>query len=220
MSPTWRLLLATVPLTAYLIRLGLWRGGRTPRVVVGAVDLGWLAFGLVGLFSFGPIGDALISALFPEPNLWSRLVLASSWGLVSLLLGPWASRRLVIYNVVARAVGPAVRSAIDELDGEFVPTLEGFEDAEAGRGVRLQAGTGSSTVVVEAYGRDPAGLIAVLAPAIRDRLGDAARPASLTRVVWFAFSGLTLLVPLLGLLLSRPQVRGALRALLGRIQGG
>ncbi|MEO6809297.1 MAG: hypothetical protein ABI353_09330, partial [Isosphaeraceae bacterium] len=151
MNGTLRVVLALAPLACYFFMLGVWRSGRSPRVVPGPLDFGLLAMGLGGLIAFGPIGSVLIQVIFPGPSVWAWLALAATWALLALFWLPRTARRLVVYNVEPSNLNQAVRDALIELPGSFAPTLTGFEDAEHGRGVAVRIVPGSRTGMVEAY---------------------------------------------------------------------
>lgn len=204
------------PLAAYFFMLGVWHRGRSPRLVPGPLDFGLLAFGIWGLLAFGPVGQVMVRLLARTPNVWAWLTWATSLILLALCLAPRSARRLVVYHVEPEAVPQALRACLDELPGSFSPTLRGFEDPRSGRGVAVDLSPAWRTATIEAYGRQPEALIALLLPRLRERLREAAPRCSAAATVWFSLSGLTLVVPLVGLLLSRSEVLAALRALLGR----
>jgi hypothetical protein len=220
MNDTLRLVLALTPLACYFFILGVWRSGRSPRVVPGPLDFGLLAMGLGGLIAFGPIGSVLIQAIFPGPSIWAWLALAATWALFTLLWLPRTARRLVVYNVESSKLNQAVRDALMELPGSFAPTLTGFEDAEHGRGVAVGIGPRSRTGLVEAYGSQSETLTATLGPCLRERLRGTAPRSRSAATLWFALSTLTLLTPLTQRALGSSPVGAALRVLIDRFQGG
>ncbi len=219
MSPSVRVALALWPLSTYFFALGVLQSGRRPRVLNGPVDFLMLAAGLSGLLVFGPVGEILVRSLFPVVSLWAWLALASSYALLALLWSGRAARRLVIYNVAPEALEPALREAMSQLPGAFVPSVRGFEDASNGRGVTFEVGARLHTGVVEAYGSEPEPLIARLGPALRERLLDSAAPRTGSAPIWFFLSTLTLLFPLGMLGMSRPRLLNALRVLFQRLGG-
>jgi hypothetical protein len=215
-----RLVLATLPLGIYFFVLGAWRCGRSPRVVSGPLDFGLLAFGLGGLVAFGPIGELLVDRLFPEPSVWAWLALASTLWLLALLWAPRAARRVIVYNVEPETLRKAVADGLLALPGQFAPTLRGYEDRESGRGLAVEVGR-AHTATVEAYGQRPDLLAAEVASLLRERLLEAptAKPVGASWP-WFALSSAALVIPWVGLVLSRPIVRAALQEFLTRIRGG
>jgi hypothetical protein len=211
------------PLTVYLYVIAVWQSGRHPRIVSGFVDLALLLFGLSGLVLFGPVGRLLLvragAGPFGAPSLWAWLALASS---LSLLAVPWlprSFRRLVIYNVDRDSVNLALRNTLQALPGDYAPTLRGFEDRKHHRGLSLEITAWGRTAVIEAYGDDPESLIVLVRQGLSVHLQPAtSRPSP---VAW-ALLGLcmALIGPVLVVLLSRPQTRAALRALMERLHGG
>jgi hypothetical protein len=220
MSSVVQLALTAGPLACYFFILGLWRSGRSPRVVAGPLDFALLAFGVGGLVAFGPIGQWVVDRLFPAPSLWAWLAVVTALWLATLLWAPRTARRLVVYNVDPEAFDAALAETLRDLPGHFAPTLRGFEDPESGRGVAVERGARSGTATIEAYGSRPEPLIASLAPGLRARLQAPTPPRPGAGAGWFLLSALTLLIPLVGLVATRPQVRAALWALFQRLRGG
>src|SRR5262245_11650943 len=214
-----RLVLAFAPLAIYFFLVGLWRSGRSPRVIPGPVDFGLLVFGIGGLVAFGPIGEAVVRALFPTPSVWAWLAVATSIWLLALLWAPRTGRRLVVYNVRRDALRHAIEEIAQGLPGHFAATLRGYEDASSGRGLAVDVGR-ARTATVEAYGEKPDAFIAAIAPDLRDRLRGAAPQTTVATAIRFALSTLCLLAPLTSVLLRRPEVREPLINLILRIKGG
>jgi hypothetical protein len=208
------------PLAFYFLVLGIWRWGRSPRVIHGPIDFGLLAFGVGGLVAFGPIGDWLVHRLFPAPSPWAWMAVATFLWLLALLWAPRTARRLVIYNVDPATLREAIRELLDQFPGPYVATLHGFEDSLSGRGLTIEVPSWSRTATVEAIGRRPEELIAVLAPALRERLRGTAPRDRVAATAWLLLSGLTVALPIFVMMFNRPQVRAALRALLERLRGG
>lgn len=217
-----RVALVVGPLAAYFAALGVLQGGRRPVIVPGPWDALLLACGLGGLLVFGPIGELLVRRLFPAPSLWAWLALASAYGLILLVWIPRTSRRLVIYRIRPEDLRRVVREALLALPGAYAPTVRGFEDREHGRGLTVEASHWLRSGTIDAYGRDPEALITAIGPILRDRTHKLAdEPAAPTlAVVWFGLAMLTVLLPFATILMSRPQVLDALRALLDRLGGG
>jgi hypothetical protein len=216
-----QLALMVSPLTLYLYVIVVWQSGRRPRVVAGPVDFAWLLFGLSGLVLFGPVGRLLLgrATSLGAPSVWAWLALLSSLGLVAVPWLPRSFRRLVIYNIDRDALDLALRTALQSLPGEFVPTLRGFEDRLNHRGLWVELTPWSRTAVLEAYGSDPEGFVSLVAAGLESALRPVhTRPSP---VAW-ALLGLCLafIGPILIVLLGRPQTRAALRALIEKLHGG
>jgi hypothetical protein len=210
MSLAVHVALAVGPLAAYFATLGVLQGGRRPVVVPGPLDFGGLAVGLGGLIVFGPVGNVLVNWLFPAPSVWAWLALASGYGLIVLLLAPRAGGRVVVYNVEPEILRGALHASMARMAGGFAPTVEGYEDAVRGLGVRADAGR-LRAATIEAYGAEPERLIAELAPVLREHLATVESRPSRLAPAWFALATLTVLLPFAGLLLSRSPVIEAVR---------
>jgi hypothetical protein len=213
-----QLALMVGPFAVYLYVLGVWQSGRSPRVVAGPLDYLLLVFAITGLLLFGPIGRALIGRFPASQGVWAGLALLSSIGMLALPWLPRSFRRLVIYNIDPETLGLALAEALGEVPGRFERTLRGFEARSDGRGIWFDASHLLRTGVVEAYGRDPEGLIDQVGAALRDRLrGTSSRPSP---VAWVLLGlCIALLAPATALLLSRPQTQEVLRALIDRLRG-
>jgi hypothetical protein len=150
---------------------------------------------------------------------WVQTLIVTLVGfLVARGLARRARRRLVIYHVDADALDAALRESLGP--EPFTPTLDGYEDKERARGVRVERSPRWQTAVVEAFGRDPELLIAQLAPEFRARLRAHPARASGVSLILFSLSALTMVIPLTGYLLASPRTRAALRVLLQHLQGG
>ncbi len=220
MTGALQVLLTVGPLSAYFLVQGLWQGGRRSKVVPGPVDFAWLAFGIGGLLIFGPIGHVLVATIFPAPSLWAWLSLPSAALLGVLLWMPRTTRRLVVYNVVPEILWRGLQKALEPQPEHFQRTVRGFEDVESGRGIAVEMGPGARTAVVEAYGTRPEELMERLDRGLRMALSDEPTTPRGTARVWLALASLLPLASVAWLLLERPQVQAALRALLGRFGGG
>lgn len=220
MASAWQYALTVGPLGFYFWLLALWQSDRHPRVVRGLVDFALLALGVGGLLTFGPFGQFLIRRLFGKPSRLDWLVLVSGLGLWASLLARKSLRRLVVYHVDADDLIGSLASALSQTGGRFVRTFDGFEDLGAPRGVRIDFSRRLRCAVVEAYGRDPEGLIGEIRPRLRDRLRGVTTLPSAVALALYGVSVLVMLVPLVGLFLTQPRALEALRAFLERLRGG
>jgi len=209
------------PLAIYLYVIAVWQSGRSPRVVSGPLDFSLLLFGVGGLLVFGPVGRLLAgrAAAFGTPSVWAWLMVSSALGLLALPWLPRSFRRLAIYNVAPEPLAQALREVLKELPGAFEPTLKGYESGEHQQGLIVETTRWFRAAVVEAYGDHSENLIRRVRSGLNDHLsGSMTRPSP---VAWLMLSlCLALILPVLGVLLSRPQAREVFRVLLERLHGG
>ncbi len=207
--------LTATPLSAYFYALGVWHGGRGPRLVSGPVDAALLTAGLGGLVAFGPVGQIVIARLAGSragPIPWALWVaLLATWAVVFALS---AARRLAVYNVTEADLDRAVREALGQLDGRFVATVQGFEDPERGTGLAVRCSRRLRAGSVEAHGSDPEAFLAELKPRLRVALGRITTHPSATSTALFGTACAVMLVPVAGFFLANPRAKDALRALL------
>ncbi|MCA1686745.1 MAG: hypothetical protein LC745_12410 [Planctomycetia bacterium] len=212
MTSPWQYALTVGPLGFYLWVLASWQGDGHPRVIRGLADFALLAF--------GPFGATLARMLSPRPDVFDRVVVVSGLGLVGCLLACRALKRLVVYQVEADRLVPALDDVLRHTGGRFVRTIEGFEDVASGRGLRVDFTPRLRCAVVEAYGFDADGLIQTIRPLLALRLlKERSRPSSLARF-FYGGSVLVMTAPLVGLFLTQPHAREALRGLLRHLEGG
>jgi hypothetical protein len=220
MSTPIQFALAVGPLAFYFYLLAIWQGGRHPRVVPGFWDSILLALGVGGLVAFGPFGHLVARMLFRRPDLLDWLAMASAMGLAATLLAQRASNRVVVYHIDRETLERVLDVVLGAGPERFLRTLHGFENRESGQTIVFDVSNGFQTAVVDVHGRDAANFARVLTARLRREFRDvAARPSPLSGVL-IGLSGLTVLVPLAGFLLSQSQAREALRVLLQRLQGG
>jgi hypothetical protein len=222
MAPHWQLFLSLAPLSLYLLLVGSWHARRSPRVVLGPLDLLLLVGGIGGLALFGPFGHFATKVLFGKPSVIHALTLASGFLLVALLMSRNAWRTLAVYHVDRPALDRAIRAALQELPGSrFVETLRGYEDEANQQGLSVETSARWCTATVEAFGRDPEILIHRLGTLLKRRFRAVEGPRT-TRPAWIflAAAALTLLTPCASWLISQPEARAALRSFFERIPGG
>jgi hypothetical protein len=219
MSSPWLYALTVGPLGFYLWVLGLWHSYRHPKVVAGLLDFTLLALGVGGLLAFGPFGQFVTRMFLGEPDLVDRLVLVSGLGLVASLLARRSLHRLVVYHVDSDSLFAALDDVVRQVGGRFTRTLKGFEDAEGGRGVVVELTPWLRSAVVEAHGNDAERLIQEIRPKLRERLRTVTVGPSPIALTLYALSMLVMLAPLVGLFLTQPKAREALRVLLEKLRG-
>jgi hypothetical protein len=222
MSSLWQYALSIGPLAVYLVLLARWHGGLHPRVVSGRADVALLTFGLGGLVLFGPFGQTMTGLLFGRPappGSAGWLALASGLTFVALLLSRRASRQLVVYHIDAASLERALLETLEDVPGRYVRTINGFEDHSRARGVRVEVSSRWLTATIDAFGREPDRLIRELEGRLRRRFRETSSPRSRLGWVFVAGSGATLLLPLVGRLLTQPAARAALRAFFERLPG-
>ncbi|HEV3120923.1 MAG TPA: hypothetical protein VGY53_03435 [Isosphaeraceae bacterium] len=220
MSGAVQLALAIGPLATYVYIVAAFHSGRRPRVVSGLVDYLLLLFGLSGLVLFGPVGWLLVSHAGGPPGLLHFAALASALGLLAVPFVPRACRRLVVYNVDPVSFERALREAVEGLHNPFVKTLRGYDDPAHARGLQAEAHAWMRTAVVETYGQDAEPLAASIAASLRDRFRR--HPLAGPSPVAWGLLGvcLGLIVPVLIVVLTRPQAQAVWRALMHRLNGG
>lgn len=213
MPPTIQVALIAVPLAAYLYALGIFHGGKHPRVVAGPVDLAWLSFGLFGLVAFGPFGRVVVAATFgpaATPAGWLAWAL-----LLAIMAACWTRTgrdRTVIYHAAPEHAEAALVAALGDLGGAYVATLHGYEDRATRTSILLRTSARTRTAVVDVQG-DGAGAVAGrLRKALRVHLATIARPVSTLSTAFFAASSLLMLAPVATFLALDPQGRRAIRA--------
>ena len=209
-----RVALAFLPMSAYFFAIGLWRGGPRPRVVSGSLDFGLLAFGLGGLIAFGPVGQMVVGLVFPRPGVSAWMAVASLLALLALIRVRRFRTRLVVYNVDPPALIEALGLAMTTSSGPPRRTVLGFEDASSSRGVTLDLNR-SRVAVLDAHGDDPESLIDALRPSLALALSSVPPRPSRLSWIWFALSTISAAIPAVVVLLSRDEVRAALKRLRG-----
>ena len=109
-------IIALGPLAAYCVLFGLLNLSRRPLVTTGARDVAALGLAVIGLVFIGPAGLFLPDAAIVELGWIAWVMMGAFYGLL-LTLGVLLLRpRLVIYNVTADQLRPALASVVAELD--------------------------------------------------------------------------------------------------------
>lgn len=218
MSNSLLTLFTLLPLAVYFFVLGFWHTSRHPRVIPGQVDYWLLIFGVSGLIVFGPPGHFLVDQFFPGPSLWAWLSVPAFFMLLALLWAPRAGRRLVIYNVAPALLSKKLREVVATLPLSLRETATGYEVVQGDGVLRVEAGERSRIGLIEARGVHAEALLRDIAEGLRQRLrSESARPAS-AAPFWYLLAVIVLLGPVVGVVLSRPQVQAALRVLRDHIR--
>jgi hypothetical protein len=218
MSVAVQIALTATPLAAYFYVLGLFHGGRRPRLVSGPADVGLMAFGLGGLVAFGPFGRSVLARLVGNEvgllgwSIWVAMVV-----LWSMVLAGSATLRLTIYHLSPEELDRAVREALQGVGGRFTRTIHGFEDAGRGTGITVKSLPKLRAGAIEAYGKDPEALIAELQPRLFEALAKYPQNPSRISHAMFGLACLAMLVPVIGYFRSIPRAQNALRTLLESI---
>jgi len=213
MTIATQIALTATPLAFYFYALSLFHGGKRPRMVGGPVDFGLLAFGLGGLVAFGPFGRAVLGRLVGDPaglpawSIWVSLIV-----LWSLVLAASASLRVTIYHISPEELDQAVREALGTLEGQFSPTLTGFEDPARKAGVTVKPSRFLRSGTVEAYGHSPNVLIRELKPKLRATLDRFPQRSIGVSIAMFGLSCATIFMPITIFLLANPRTKEALRS--------
>ncbi len=207
--------LTAIPLSAYFYILGTLQGGRRPRVVSGPVDFALLAFGAGGLVAFGPVGQVVVGRVVGGgAGVWAWSAWTALLAAWTFAFSGWTARRVAIYNIDRAGLDGAVRAALNEVGGDFRPTLRGYEDPARRSGVLIQASSRFLAGAVEAYGTGPEELIRALEPKLREAVARIPRRPSIVATALFAAACLATLVPAAAFLLTHPRARQAFRAIL------
>jgi hypothetical protein len=215
MTPAMQIALTATPLAVYFYALGVFHSGRRPRMVAGPVDVGLLAFGLGGLIAFGPFGRAVLGRLVgADVGTFAWAIWVGVVALWALVLAGSASLRVTVYHIDSWELERAVHESLGQLEGQFSPTLHGFEDTKRGVGIHLKPIRFLRTVGVEAYGREPDLLIRELRPILRASLSGFPQKASGVSHALFGMACLTMLFPVAGFLIANPRAKDALKTLM------
>lgn len=201
----FRFALIAVPLSAYLMLLGLINLRRRPVVVSGLADSATLGVALTGLALVGPIAllrpeDA--SVVFGA-GVW-LLMLALYWLAVALVV-MLGRPRLVIYNTTGSEFRPALSEAARQLDSEARWAGDSLSMPKLGVQLHIDtfAAMRNTSLVASGPEQDLAGW---------RRLGKAVMRAARTinsphnpSAVWLLIGGGGLLIATIARLLSDPQ---------------
>ena len=213
MASTTEITLVLIPMAVYLYLLGIWHGGRHPRLISGAADLAGLIFSLSGLIAFGPVGHVVVSAFFgpdASPVAWS--IWLAALVVIAGFIARSGRNRLVIYHVQPQQIQGATREALPET---YLPTLHGFEDAANRTSLQVRVYPRMRTATIEASGTDPARALTLLRPPLRTCLRGIDVPVSTLSTAFFTASALVMVGPVVGYLFLDPQGRRLVRTVGG-----
>jgi len=108
--------IAVVPLSVYLLMLGLLNLRRRPFVTTGARDIAALGVGVVGLMIAGPMQLFFPESAASQFGAWVWLMLLVFYGLCISLMVLLMRSRIVIYNVSMEKLRPALTLVAMEMD--------------------------------------------------------------------------------------------------------
>ena len=209
MASTTEITLVLIPMALYLYLLGIWHGGRHPRLISGVADMAGLIFSLSGLVAFGPVGHVVVGAFFgAEPSTVAWSIWLASLVVVAGFIARSGRNRLVIYHVPPDQIRVATREALPE---SYLPTLHGFEDAADQSSLQVRVYPRMRTATIEACGTDPARALTLLRPPLRANLGVIEVPVSTLSTAFFTASALVMVGPVVGYLFLDPQGRRLVR---------
>jgi len=117
MMDHFRICVAFVPMSIYLIGLAVLNFRRRPVVVAGSRDMAFLGLGTIGLLVVGPI-ELLLPKLPDEIVGYVWLLLLVLYCLFLTLAALLSKPRLVVYNVTLDQIRPALADAVNELDAD------------------------------------------------------------------------------------------------------
>jgi hypothetical protein len=189
------LLIAALPLIAYLLLLGLIRLSGRALVTTGGRDIAALGFAVSGLVAVGPGELFFPKAAAGVFGVWVWLALATFYGLIVTLLGLTSRPRLVVYGrTVEQMLGPLYRAA-RELDEQAVLDREVDQVHLPRLRIRLRvAGSrGVDAVTIESF--EPIGAAAFwekLLGHLRDQVEAMERPSE-RRGGWMLFVAFSLI---------------------------
>ena len=112
------LAIALGPVAVYLLLLGLINLSRQPLVTGGSRDSAVLGLAVMGFFIAGPMELFMPQAAAERWPGWVWLLLVALYLLSLTLLVLLMRPRIVIYNMTADRLRPALASVAKELDGE------------------------------------------------------------------------------------------------------
>jgi hypothetical protein len=112
----FRLAIALVPVSAYVLLLGFINARRRPFVTSGASDLTALGIAISGLVFVGPLELFRPEALTRELGNYIWLVLLTLYWLLLLLVVLLSRPRLVVYNMSTEEFHPVLAATASRLD--------------------------------------------------------------------------------------------------------
>jgi hypothetical protein len=114
----FRLAVALVPLSAYVLLLGVINARRRPFITSGGSDLTALGVALTGLMFIGPLELFRPAAATRELGNYIWLVLLMFYWLWVLLVVLFSRPRLVVYNISLEELRPVLAETAGRLDAE------------------------------------------------------------------------------------------------------
>ena len=209
MASTTEITLVLIPMALYLYLLGIWHGGKHPRLVSGQADLAGLIFSLSGLVAFGPVGHVVVGAFFgPNASAVAWSIWLGSLVLIAGFVARSGRNRLVIYHVPPDQIHLATRESLPEF---YLSTLHGFEDAANQTSLQVRVYPWMRTATIEANGTGPGRALTLLRPLLRAKLREIDVPVSTLSTLFFTASALVMVGPVVGYLFLDPQGRKLVR---------
>ena len=108
--------IAIVPLSVYLLMLGLLNLRRRPFLTTGARDIAALGVGIVGFMIAGPMELFFPESAASQFGAWVWVMLLVFYGLCMSLIVLLMRSRIVIYNVSMEKLRPALTMVAMEMD--------------------------------------------------------------------------------------------------------
>ncbi len=210
MASTTEITLVLIPMALYLYALGIFHGGKHPRLVSGVGDLAGLIFSLSGLVAFGPVGHVVVATLFgPDAATVAWTVWLTGLVIVAAIIARSGRNRLVIYHVEPDQIRAATRAALPE---SYLSTLHGFEDPINRTSIAVRTYPRMKTATIEAEGASTGPALTMLRPQLRAALKALDEPVSSLSTAFFLTSALVMVGPVVGYLWLDPQGRRLVRA--------
>ncbi len=209
------IVLAVTPMAIYFYLLGIFHMSRRPVLISGTLDHVLLAVALSCFLAFGPIGHALLSRTWGPNRLIDHASLAMALLALAILLGYRCSQRVVIYHIRTERLRGLLEDLLRGAGLNCQKTLDGFEDPQNHRGIRIHAHHRMTAVVLETYGQAAKEFAVQIGRRLRQRLRAEPPTYSVWSYVFFLSSTLTMIVPLAWYIVTEPKAREAIRTLVG-----
>lgn len=147
------LLIAFLPLVAYLLVLGVIRLSGRVLVTTGGRDVGALGFAIAGLVAVGPIELFFPKAAAGVFGAWIWLTLGLFYTLIVTLIALTSRPRLVVYGRGPEELMDALFDAAREMDPEATREPNGYQVFLPRIGIRLRAAghKGVDSTAIESF---------------------------------------------------------------------
>ncbi|MEN0112020.1 MAG: hypothetical protein AAF805_14970, partial [Planctomycetota bacterium] len=147
-----RFAIAAVPLSAYLLTVGLVHLRGRPVVVTGAADLIALGIGLTGVAFVGPLELFRPSAATAQMGVGVWAALVALYWLWLLLAAMLCRPRLLVYNQTPEQLRPHLAEAVRRLDPGGRWAGDALAMRELGVQLHLDGGRSSQSTTLAATG--------------------------------------------------------------------